>query len=77
MEDKIEFKDVVGKRVLIKNVLPSFPSDINLTEAEVIDLSPSGKYVKLKIYRTDGHTFYDWRPVDRWKIVDVLGEAGE
>ena len=73
MTEEIEFKDVVGKRVLIKESYSSF--DIDLTEAEVIELSPSGKYVKLKVYRTDGHTFYDWRAIDRWKIVDVLGEA--
>jgi len=73
MTEEIEFKDVVGKRVLIKESYSSF--DIDLTEAEVIELSPSSKYVKLKVYRTDGHTFYDWRAIDRWKIVDVLGEA--
>ncbi len=65
-----EFKDVVGKKVLIKESCSSF--DIDLTEVEVIELSPNGKYVKLKVY-TDGHTFYDWRAIDRWKIVDVLG----
>ena len=70
---EIEFKDLIGKRVLIKRRWRA--DDLTLTEAKIVEISPSGKYVKFEIYRPDGSTFYDWREVYRFEIVEVLEET--
>ncbi|RLE65065.1 MAG: hypothetical protein DRJ47_06115 [Thermoprotei archaeon] len=64
------FRDLVGKRVLIKRRW--WVGDISLTEAKIVEVSPSGEYVKLEIYRSDGSTFYDWKEVYPIEIVEVL-----
>jgi len=70
---EIEFKDLIGKRVLIKRRW--WVDDLTLTEAKIVEISPSGKYVKFEIYRPDGSTFYDWREAYRFEIVEVLEET--
>lgn len=65
-----EFKDLIGKRVLIRRLWWAE----TLTEAKIVEASPSGKYVKFEIYRSDGSTFYDWKEACCFEIVEVLEE---
>ncbi len=71
--EEIEFKNFIGKRVLIKRRWRA--DDSTLTEAKIVEISPSGKYVKFEIYCSDGSTFYDWRDAYRFEIAEVLEEA--
>jgi len=70
---EIEFKDLIGKRVLIKRRWRA--DDLTLTEAKIVEISPSGKYVKFEIYRPDGSTFCDWKEAYRFEIVEVLEDT--
>jgi len=67
---EIEFKDLIGKRVLIRR--RHWIGGI--TETRVIEVSPNKKYVKLKIFSSKGSSYYEWRKAAKYEIVDVLGE---
>jgi len=67
------FRDLIGKRVLIKRRW--WVGDLSLTEAKIVEISPSGKYVKFEIYRPDGSTFCDWKEAYRFEIVEVLEDT--
>ena len=62
----VDWRKLVNHRVLIKES-PGFWSS-EIVEAVVIEVSPSGKYVKLRI---GGSTV--WVPADRYEVVEDLG----
>ena len=59
-----DWKELIGKRVLIKEKLPSY----SIIEATVVEVSPSGNYVKFKF-----GNMYDWHKADEFEVVEVLG----
>jgi len=61
-----DWNKFISHRVLIKEN-PAFCVN-KIIEAEVIEVSPSGKYVKLRI--GDSTT---WVPANRYEIVEDLG----
>jgi len=58
-----EWKELVGKRVLIRNY-----STWKIIEAKVVEVSPSGKFVKLKY--PDDTT--EWKSTDSIYLEEVL-----
>lgn len=59
----------VGKRLLLKQWI----SQMNVFEARVLELSPSGNYVCLK----RRNTTKTWYSITNWKVVEVLPETKE
>jgi len=62
----MNWREYIGKRLLIgRGYLTG-----DISEVEVLDVSPSGKYVKLK-YLLSG--FVDWQSTDRIMFIEELG----
>ena len=61
----MNWKDVVGRRVLIKEI----PLGFTVFEVKVLEVSPSGRYVKL----SNGKRIW-WERSDRYVIVEVLND---
>jgi len=62
----MNWREHIGKRLLIgRGYLTG-----DISEVEVLDVSPSGKYVKLK-YLLSG--FVDWQSTDRIMFIEELG----
>ena len=66
------WKELIGKRILYQKRFHVYEA----SEATVLELSPSGEYVKLKIVRSDGTTIIDWKDIHDIKLLEVL-EGGE
>lgn len=64
---KINFKDYIGKRILLSRYNTVFTSSIGLIEAIVLEVSNSGK-VKLKF--ENGTTM--WTPGGEYEWMEVL-----
>lgn len=64
----MDITECVGKRCLVR-ILNS-----NIVEVRVLEVSPSGKYVKLR-YLTVGHTA--WNETKDIKLLEVLEPATE
>ena len=64
---KVEWKKLVGKRVLVSyRILWRYPK---IFEVKVLEVSPSGKFVKLE-HCDDGMT--EWRSVGTICLVEIL-----
>ena len=61
-----DWRKLVGHRVLVKE-RDYFVSD-NIFEVVVVEVSPSGKYVKLRFRDRDL-----WVPVDEYEVLEDLG----
>ena len=70
----MDWKKYVGKRILVREGWERFARVANPTEVEVLEVSPSGKYVKFK-YPNTGHI--SWAPVDNVEFVECLDEGGD
>lgn len=62
-------REVVGKRVLLDKPF----STTEIQEAKVLDVSPTGRYVKLEFVRYDGTKYCKWEDVDKLHLLEVLG----
>lgn len=65
------FEDVVGKRVLVRVGFGRYTGEVN--EVVVVEVSPSGKYVKLRF----PSGYEAWKEVNRCVLVEVLGDENE
>ena len=63
-----DWKDLVGKRVLITSKF-----FIDISEAIVVAVSPSGKYLCLD-FSPQGGSKHVWREADDIVLLEVLGE---
>ncbi len=61
----------VGRRLLIKR--DSLYADVQ--EAGVMEVSPSGKYIKIQFVRADNSVYYDWVKQDEYVLVEELGSV--
>lgn len=62
-------KEHIGKRFLIKkNRYMAEP-----VEAGLLEVSPSGKYLKIQFVRSDNTTYSDWVEASEYELVEVLG----
>lgn len=60
--------DIIGKRVLLKTTSPGYGARQEVTEFRVLEVSPSGNWVKLQ--NLHGNKF--WRTVTDVALVEVL-----
>lgn len=67
----LEFKDCIGKRLLVKRANAWFTD--HPSEVKVIEISPSGEYIKLLM--PDGHKY--WYDVGNYMIMEILPEVKE
>ena len=67
-----DWKELVGKRVLYQSRYQYF----SVSEAKVLEVSPSGEYVKLEIVRNDGSKYVTWEDTVNARVVEVL-EGGD
>jgi hypothetical protein len=70
MNTKPLTKDLIGKRILVKEYNSSYWT--NPTEAGVFEVSPSGEYCKIQIRRQDDTTFTKWCNVNDYILVEEL-----
>jgi hypothetical protein len=61
----------VGRRLLIK----ANHTWGKIEEAGVMEVSPSGKYIKIQFIRTDNSAYYDWVKQDEYVLVEELGSV--
>ena len=66
---EINWKELVGKRILYQSRYQYF----SISEATVLEISPSGEYIKLEVVRSDDSTYTEW--VDKYeiKLIEVIG----
>jgi len=62
----------IGKRLLISNYSVSCS---DLTEAGVLEVSPSGEYAKIQIKRVDNTTYTKWCHVHDYVVLEELGSV--
>ena len=67
---KTKWRELVGRRVLVTTPLMLFHNKV--VEAEVLEVSPSGEYVKLKFW-PHGRQSVEWVRADAYVVVEVLG----
>lgn len=58
-----EFKKYVGRRMLFKKI----PYKHQMMECKLLEVSPSERYVKLRVYTSDGKWY------DQWALLDEMG----
>lgn len=63
-------KEYLGKRLLIKKSTAYY---IEPTEANLLEVSPSGDYLKIEFVRNDSTTYTDWVNVHNYQLVEDLG----
>lgn len=63
-------KEHLGKRLLIKKSTAYY---IEPTEANLLEVSPSGDYLKIEFVRSDNTTYIDWVNVHNYQLVEELG----
>ncbi|MHA1881566.1 MAG: hypothetical protein ACTSUO_00780 [Candidatus Thorarchaeota archaeon] len=66
-----EMRRLEGKRVLVY-IGMSAKVVGHPTEAKILELSPSGEYVKLQKYRSDESTYVEWQRSKDVELVEVL-----
>ena len=66
------WKDLIGKRILFQSRYQYF----SVSEAKVLEVSPSGEYVKLEIVRSNGTKYAEWEDAVNTRLIEVL-EGGE
>lgn len=62
-------KEHIGKRILIKE--DRYMADP--VEAGLLEVSPSGKYLKIQFVRSDNTTYNEWVESSEYELVEVLG----
>lgn len=68
-------KEHLGKRLLIKE--DRYLSCYEVWEAGIMEISPSGKNIKIQFVKNDGTTFTDWVKEGEYVIVEVLASKAE
>lgn len=63
-------KEHLGKRLLIRKNVGYYAEPI---EANLLEVSPSGDYLKLEFVRSDNTTYTDWVNVHNYQLVEDLG----
>ena len=63
-------KEYLGKRLLIKKNVGYYSDP---TEASLLEVSPSGDYLKIEFVRSDDTTYTDWVNVHNYQLVEDLG----
>lgn len=63
-------KEYLGKRLLIKKSTAYY---VEPTEASLLEVSPSGDYLKIEFVRSDNTTYTDWVNVHNYQLVEDLG----
>ena len=63
-------KEYLGKRLLIKKSTAYY---VEPTEANLLEVSPSGDYLKIEFVRSDNTTYTDWVNVHNYQLVEDLG----
>ena len=62
----------IGKRLLISNYSVSCS---DLTEAGILEVSPSGEYVKIQIRKVDNTTYTKWCHAHDYVVLEELGSV--
>ena len=62
-------KEHIGHRLLVKE--DRYMADP--VEAGLLEVSPSGKYLKIQFVRSDNTTYNDWVEASEYELVEVLG----
>lgn len=62
-------KEHIGRRLLIKE--DRYMAEP--VEAGILEVSPSGKYLKIQFVRSDNTTYNDWVEASEYELVEVLG----
>lgn len=62
-------KEHIGQRLLIKE--DRYMAEP--VEAGLMEVSPSGKYLKIQFVRSDNTTYHDWVEASEYELVEVLG----
>lgn len=65
-------KEYIGKRLLISNYSVSCSDP---TEAGILEVSPSGEYVKIQIRKVDNTTYTKWCHAHDYVILEELGSV--
>lgn len=63
-------KEYLGKRLLVRKSITYY---VDPTEVSLLEVSPSGDYLKLEFVRSDSTTYTDWVNVDSYYLVEDLG----
>ena len=63
-------KEYLGKRLLVRKSITYY---MDPTEVSLLEVSPSGDYLKLEFVRADSTTYADWVSVDSYYLVEDLG----
>lgn len=63
-------KEYLGKRLLVRKSITYY---VDPTEVSLLEVSPSGDYLKLEFVRADSTTYTDWVSVDSYYLVEDLG----
>lgn len=67
-------KEHLGKRLLVKKNVGYYSEPI---EAGLMEVSPSGDYLKIQFVRADSTTYTDWVSVHNYQLVEVLASKAE
>ena len=68
-------KQHLGKRLLVKKRVAYFTDPC---EVVVLEVSPSGHYVKMQFVRADDTTYTDWVMTENYDLTEVLAcKAGD
>lgn len=62
-------KEHIGQRLLVKE--DRYMAEP--VEAGLLEVSPSGKYLKIQFVRSDNTTYNDWVEASEYELVEVLG----
>ena len=62
-------KEHIGQRLLVKE--DRYMAEP--VEAGLLEVSPSGKYIKIQFVRSDNTTYNEWVEVFEYELVEVLG----
>lgn len=68
--EEVNWRELVGKRILYQERYQYF----SVSEATVLEVSPSGEYIKLETVRSDGSTYTGWVYKYDVKLVEVIGD---
>lgn len=67
-------KEHLGKRLLIRKNVGYYAEPV---EAGLMEVSPSGDYLKIQFVKCDNTTYTDWVSVDRYNLIEVLASKAD
>lgn len=67
-------KEHLGKRLLIRKSVGYYADPV---EAGLMEVSPSGDYLKIQFVKCDNTTYTDWVNVHNYQLVEVLASKAD